>query len=69
MSRVDVATYLLNSLRPTPFTTLPPALFLGSLREPGARWCSIQEGAAIPSTGLYIECDHHQSQDNDNSPD
>jgi hypothetical protein len=22
-----------------------------------------------PSTGLYIECDHYQSEDNENSPD
>ncbi|MCK5318308.1 MAG: hypothetical protein KAJ55_10350, partial [Anaerolineales bacterium] len=30
-----------------PFASLPSALFVGSYHKPGARWCSLQVGAAI----------------------
>lgn len=40
LSRVDVATHLLNILRPQPFTRLPTALLVGSWDEHGACWCS-----------------------------
>ena len=33
--------------RSKPFASLPSALLVGSLGEPGARWCSLQAGAAI----------------------
>ncbi|MEE8121472.1 MAG: hypothetical protein V3T55_08080 [Anaerolineales bacterium] len=45
-----MATFPNDILPPPPFASLPSALFVGSLHEPGARWGSLQVGAAISLT-------------------
>ena len=59
-----MATYSKDILPLPPFASLPSALLVSSMHEPGAHWGSIQAGAAISLAVSRMDPDVSRSHPN-----